>query len=55
MGTETSADDETFARAICAERNLQYLSHESYQTLTSHEVWIAVADCGDRFELKLPR
>ena len=48
---EAAADLE-WAKAYCAERGWQYLSHETYQTMTTHEVWIAAASGCERFEVK---
>lgn len=47
--------DEIFARTYCAEKGYWYLSHETYVTLTSHEVWIAVEKDGDRWEVQVSR
>lgn len=49
------SSDEQWAKSECARRDLTYLSHETYKTGASHQVWIAVQDGHERFELKLNR
>ncbi len=48
-------DDLKWAKAQCSERGVRYLSHETYRTEATHEVWIAAEECGERFEVKLKR
>lgn len=48
-------NDETFAREACRALAVTYLSHESYVTMTSHEVWVAVSDGWERYEIILKR
>lgn len=59
MQTLTEAEyeisDNEWARHYCTQRELRYLSHETYRTMTTHEVWIAVEDYTGRFELRLAR
>ena len=47
--------DHEWALAYCQEYGVRYLSHETYRTMKSHEVWIAVEDHSGRYELKLKR
>lgn len=49
MGGGDSYDYETWARAECERRGLKYLSHEVYGL----EIWIAVQDGWERYELKI--
>lgn len=49
------SSDENFARVHCLTQGMHYLSHETYRTQTSHQVWIAVEQDGERFEVKLSR
>ena len=48
-------DDGTWARLYCASAGLRYLSHETYKTGASHEVWIAVEDATGKYEIRLKR
>lgn len=47
--------DREWAEDQCRERGVRYLSHETYITGSSHQVWIAVEDWSGRYELKLNR
>ncbi len=52
---EQDAADLKWAKEYCAERGLTYLSHETYRTMKSHQICIAVEDHSGRYELKLDR
>jgi hypothetical protein len=47
--------DWEWSQRYCSNRGLRYLSHETYVTMTTHEVWIAVEDWSGRYELRLRR
>jgi len=47
--------DYDWAQAYCLQNGLRYLSHETYRTMTTHEVWVAVEDYTGRFEVRLNR